>query len=177
MHPVRFARRRPKLAVLLIGVLALVFAGVGYALWTMTQQTSNFQGKTAGTIVLTISAPTAGDLSAAQQCVPGGSCPILAEVSNPSSAPIQITSYQASNTNSFDNGPSATCDSSNFTGPAETTTLTGITPVTVAANAVNQVVTLPNALTLKPTAPTACQAQTIFQNPSNHLTLTYTAGS
>lgn len=178
MHKVRsFVRRRPKLAVLLVVVLALVFAGVGYALWTMTTTTNKLEGQTAGTIPLTIINPTSGDLSAAQQCAPGGSCPILGEVSNPSSTAIQITAYQPTSAGGFDNGASLTCDSSNFTGPAETSALTTLgTPITVAAGASNVVVTLPNALTLKATAPTACEGQVIKES-SGSITLTYTAGS
>ncbi len=179
MHPVRFARRRPKLAVLLAVVLALALAGGAFAIWNMTQSTNKFQGQTASTITLTFNTPTAGDLSSATQCVPGGSCSLVAEVSNPSTAPIQLTAYQPSTANSFDDSGSAcpTSPANGLGGPAEGTTSTPISPaITVPAGAVNQVISLPNALTLGAGASATCQGKNIIQQSGN-VTVSFTAGS
>jgi hypothetical protein len=179
VHPIRFARRRPKLAVLLVVVLALALAGGAFALWTLTQSTNKFQGQTASTITLTFNTPTAGDLAAATQCVPGGSCALTAEVSNPSTAPIQLTSYQPSTASSFDDSGS-TCPlsaSNGLTGPAEGTASVPISPaITVPAGATNQVISLPGALALAAGAGPGCQGKNIVQT-SGSVTVTFTAGS
>ncbi len=168
-------KRHPKLAVLLVVVLALVFAGVGFAIWSMQQQTSNFQGQGATTITLTFATPTAGQLSAAAQCVPGGSCPLLAQVSNPATAPITLTSYQPSVANGFGDG--ASCMSPSVTGPAQGTASVPISPgIVVAAGASNQLVTIPNALSFAATAGSACQGA-LLTEVTGHLTATFTAGS
>ncbi len=174
MHPVRFARRRPKLATVLAVVIALAIAGAAYAAWTFTQQTSVLKAQTGNTLTLGIIAPTAGDLAAAQQCYPGGSCPLLGEVSNSSSTPITLTSYQPSSSNGFSDSNS-NCLS--FTGPAEGITSVPISPgIVVPAGAVNMVVSLPNALSLPSTATSSCQNITVVET-SGHITLTYTAGT
>ncbi len=178
-HPILFARRRPKLAVLLVVVLALAIAGGAFAIWNMTQATNKFQGQTASTITLTFNTPTAGDLAAATQCVPGGSCALVAEVSNPSTAPIQLTAYQPSSANTFDDSGSAcpTTPANGLGGPAEGTTSTPISPaITVPAGATNQVITIPNALTLGASAGTSCQGKNIIQT-SGSVSVTFTAGS
>jgi hypothetical protein len=174
MHPVRFARRRPKLAVLLVAVLALVFAGVGYAIWSMTQQTSVLEGQTGNTITLGIVAPSAADLSAAQQCFPGSSCPLLGKVSNPSGTAITLTSYQPSSAAGFtDAGQACT----QLSGPAEGSASVPISPgIVVPAGASNQLVSIPNALSLPSNAATNCQNITVVET-TGHITLTFTAGS
>lgn len=170
-----FLKRRKRRTLVAGGaVLALVFAGVAFAVWTFTQQSSAFEAQTGNTLTLTIVAPTAGDLAAATACFPGGSCPILAEVSNASSTPITLTSYQASSANGFaDTNSNCTV----LTGPAEGITSVPISPgIVVPANATNQVVTIPNALSLPANAPTSCQNK-LIQETSGHVTLTFTAGS
>lgn len=170
-----FIKRRKRRTLIAAGaVLALVIVGAGIAAWLMSQQTSVFEGKTGNTITLGIIAPTAGDLAAATQCFPGGSCPILAEVSNPSSSPITLTSYTPSTANGFADTNSNCLV---FTGPAETLAATPISPgIVVPAGAVNQVVTLPNALSLPSTASSSCQNITV-QEISGHLTVSFTVGT
>ncbi len=175
-----FIKRRKRRTLIIGGVvLALAIAATAAAIWTMTQSTNKLQGQTASTIVLTFSNPTAGDLASATQCVPGGSCSLVAEVSNPSTAPIQLTGYQASAPNSFDDSASAcpTSPANGLTGPAESTTAQAITPnITVPAGAVNQVITIPGALALAAGAGTGCQGKNIVQTTGTVL-VTYTAGS
>jgi hypothetical protein len=171
------ARRRKRTLVLMVlGVLAI--PATAFALWTLTQSTNKFEGKAASTVTLGIINPTSGDLASATQCLPGGSCSILAEVSNPSTAPIQITGYQASAVNGFDDGAVANCAATNFNSTgAESTTFTSLgTPISVPAGAVNQVVTIPNALSMKSTAVPTCAGSTIVESTGN-LTVTFTLGS
>jgi hypothetical protein len=174
LHPIRFARRRPKVAVLAVVVLALVFAGVGYAIWSMSQQTTALEGSTGNTITLGIVSPSAADLSAAQQCFPGSSCPLLGKVSNPSGTPVTLTSYQPSQAAGFTDAGLA-C--SQLSGPAEGSASVPISPgIVVPAGASNLLVSIPNAFSLPSNAATNCENITIVET-AGHVTLTFTAGS
>jgi hypothetical protein len=167
-------KRHPKLAVLVVGVLALVIIGAGVAAWLMSQSTTALEGSTGNTITLGIVSPTAGDLSAAQQCFPGSSCPLLGRVSNSSGSAVTLTAYQPSSANGFaDAGDACT----QLTGPAEGTASVPISPgIVVPAGASNQVVSIPNAFSLPSNAATNCQNIVLVEN-TGHITLSYTVGS
>ncbi len=168
-------KKHPKLAVLLVVVLALVFAGVAFAVWSFTQSTTNLQGKNASTLSLVFHNPSAGDLAGVQQCYPGGSCDLVAEVGNPASVPTQITTFQPSLAASYN---ATGCPATNYGGPAEAATLFTLgTPITVPASAVGFVLKWQNALTLSATAPSACQGQTISVTGGMTVAVGYTAGS
>ena len=168
-------RRKRRTLVAGGGVLALVIAGTAFALWNMTQSTNTFQGKT-GTVTLSFATPVAGDFPANSACVPSGSCPIVAEVTNPTAGPIAIYQYAASVNGGYG---STNCPATNFaTSGAESTTTTSLTPtIPVPANATNFAVVLPNALTLNATAPTACQSQSITPQGGATISVSFTAGS
>jgi hypothetical protein len=174
-----FLKRRRK-RTLIIGavVLALAIAGTAAAIWNMTESTTVLKGSTGSTITLTITAPTAGDLAAATQCYPGGSCPLVGEVSNPSGTAISLVSYQPSVANGFDGGVGCPAGgSSGINGPAQGTASVAISPaITVPAGATNQVIDLPNALSLGLTATSSCQGKTISET-SGSILLSYTAGA
>lgn len=171
-----FLKRR-KRRTLIIGaaVLALAVAGGAFAIWNMSASTNRFEGRTSGTIALTFANPTAGDLTAATAGVPGGSMDLVAEVTNPSSAPIKIISWAPSASAGF--AGTGACDASNFGGPAESTSQTVLaTPITVAGGATNVPITLPAALTVNSNATSSCEAQTISETTGS-LLVNFTTGT
>lgn len=170
-----FLKRRKRRTLIIGGaVLALAIVGSAVAAWLMSQQTSVLEGQTGNTITLGIVAPSAADLSAATQCFPGSSCPLLGKVSNSSGTAVTLTSYQPSQAAGFtDAGDACT----QLSGPAEGSASVPISPgIVVPAGASNQLVSIPNALSLPSNAATNCQNITVVET-TGHITLTFTAGS
>lgn len=171
----RLFRSHKKLAVLGVFGAAAVIVGAAWALWTWSQSDGLLQGKTGSTPTMTLAAPTAADFTSVNYspCVPGGSCDLIGEVTNPTSSPVKIVSYQPSAGNSFSGG-SCTA-SANLGGPAEGSSLVTLaTPITIPASAANFVVDLPAAITMNTTAPTSCESQTLS---GGNVALNFTVGS
>lgn len=167
------ARRRKRTVVAGGTVLALVFAGTAFALWSFLGTTNSFQGRT-GTPSVSFTAPTAPHLTAATALFPGGSGDLVVDVTNPMSTPVTVISYQPSSLNSFAVGGSC---SASLGGPAQGNSLVTLgAGITVPANATSFAVTLPNALTMPSTAGSNCQTQTITET-SGSVTVNMSIGN
>ncbi len=170
----RFLKRK-RVAIPAALVLGLVFAGVAFAIWTLTQSTSAFQAQAgSGTSSpLVITTPT----SYATTCYPGTSCDLYAKVSNPSTAPVTITAWAASAPTSW-NSAGCPATSAGWSGPVESTTPVTLTPaIVVPAGASNVTINLPNAISLTANAPQACAGGVASFAGGATINLTETIGS
>ncbi len=158
-----FLKRRRRRTLVLMALGALAIPAAALAAWAWSQNFNGMQAQTGNTPTVTLASPTAGDLASAAQCIPGSSCDLVFDVTNPTNAAIKINGFTPSAVGTFGNA-GASCAASNFSGPAETTTATNLgTPITVPANAVNFKATWPNALTMSATAPTSCENVSLSQ--------------
>lgn len=169
-------RKRKKLVAVAAVLGTLVIAASAYALWTLTQSSNVFQGKagSSATSPLVLSTPS----SFATNCYPGTSCDLYATVSNPSAAAVTVTAYHASAANSWNSAGCSASPVTGWTGPAELTTTTTLTPaIVIAPGASNVVLDLPNALALASTADPACAGGTASFSAGATIVLTETIGS
>jgi hypothetical protein len=139
------SRRRRRAALAAWTAALLVPAGVGYALWTASG-TGDGSAKALNALPLTVGAGTA-----AADLYPGATGAVRFSVTNPNPYAVTITS----GTGSAITAVSGSCAATDFTLGTGS-----VASTTIAAGATGTVV-LTGALTMKASAPDACQGVTV----------------
>jgi hypothetical protein len=143
---------RKKLLVLAALLAVALSVGGAVASWS-TSGSGNASAKAATASAITLadaSALTTGDL------YPGGTGNVKLKISNPNSFPVSITSVTLTSGGTIASS-SATCDSG---GNGVTFTNTSGLSISLAANAVDQAVTLTGKVAMSTASVNACQGAT-----------------
>ena len=149
----QFTRKR--IIVLVVAVVAFVAVGVGIAAWSVTGSGTGY-AKASSSTALTLSDATA---STTADLYPGASGTVKLRVSNPNPFPVRITAVSGTGAITSDKG--AACDASTGVTFVDQSGLT----LDLAANATNQVLTLPSgSVTMSNASDNSCQGA-VFSVP------------